>query len=54
MKEKLREYCKETIKNGDSEQRYDWAFGAISFAYKSGLINDKEYPEMLDEFDLVD
>lgn len=55
MKEKLEEYCRETI----SDSRYgnakrDWAFGAIDFACNAGLISSREYEALLEEFQLLE
>ena len=55
MKEKLEEYCKETISNSEyGRQKYEWVFGAVDFACNAGLISSREYEALLEEFQLLE
>ena len=54
MKEKLEEYCRETISNSEyGGLEYDWAYGAIDFARSADLISGKERGELMEEFRLL-
>lgn len=55
MKEKLEEYCRETISNSEyGGQEKDWAYGAIDFARIADLISGKERGELMKEFWLLE
>lgn len=51
MREKLEEYCKETIADSSysDDSRRNWTFGAIDFACNAGLISAEEYRALLKE-----
>lgn len=53
MREKLEEYCKQTIEDDRYSARYDWAFGAVSFALDAGLISTLDFVDLLDQFSLA-
>lgn len=54
-KEELMEYCKNTMKAeyAGPNIRKDWIFGAIEFSYKTGLIDEKTFDELLYEYGLI-
>lgn len=54
-KKELMEYCENTIKTeyAGPNIRKDWAFGAIEFAYKSGLINEETFDDLLHKYELT-
>ena len=56
MKEKeLMEYLETTKKTEYAGQnvRKDWMFGAIEFAFKSGMINQETFETLLHEYEII-
>lgn len=55
VKEKLRQYMYELKEEAETEGYTDtwkeWAFGAIDFCRKVGVINNDELQELLKEYD---
>lgn len=52
MVQKLREYGGQKLVK-ESKEGKDWLFGAIDFSLAVGLIDKKEFDELMEEFQLL-
>lgn len=56
MEQKLRKYIESALEfeNVKVETKKNWAFGAVDFAFQSGLIDSNKFSEIAQEYGLYE